>query len=267
MAAALCFMATSCSSSKSQSGSGSGKYVTTQGSALSKVAQFTDWSTLETSGSVTISAGKSFSSSMRLKMERGKSISISLRPLLGIEVARIHIEGEDIVIIDRIHKLYVKEKVSLLTSGVPVDVSTVQDLLLGRAHILGEGTLSMGMEEDVKITEKDGSIELSPVKTYQGINYTYTFDSLNQIASLDVYPENAASIYNVAYSDVTTTIAGKIATTTNVSTTISNRAVALDLELSNLKWNGTIDNTFEIPSSYSQAEAESVLKALGATTK
>lgn len=266
MAVLVGMLATSCGSQKQNAGQTSGGEYVSSKDRLTAIAQYGSWNTLTAGGKVALGAGKSMSSSMQLKMVRGKSISISMRPLLGIEVAKIHIEGDQIVIIDRIHHIYIEEKASLLTSGVPVDVTTMQDLLLGRAHILGKGTLSSKMSGDVTLNEKDGVVTLTPKQTYEGFGYAYTFDADNHLVALDVYPDGEASIYNILYGNTTGTVAGTVATLINASTTIAGKPVTLDLNLKNLQWNGSVDNSLEIPSGYSKTDASAILKSLGATT-
>ena len=142
----------SCSSTRNAANGGNGQTSFTK-TAASEYAQYGDWKSLVTSGKVSIAIGgnKSMSSSMQMKMVKGRSISFSIRPFLGIEVGKMYIVDDEIVIIDRIHKVYVKEKASLLTSGVPVDVLTLQDILLGRPHILGEGTFCASMADKVEL--------------------------------------------------------------------------------------------------------------------
>ena len=269
MTAILAIVSTGCGSQKQnvEPTVSGGTYQGSSQNRLAAMAKYGDWRTLVTSGKVTLNSGKSMSSTMQLKMVRGKSISISMRPLLGIEVAKIHIEGNKIVIIDRLHRVYIEEDASLLTSGVPVDVTTLQDLLLGRAHILGKGTLSAKMGGDVNISENNGVTTLAPKNTYEGFGYVYTFDSNDNLVALDVFPEGRASIYNVVYGNSTGTVAGTVATSISASTTIAKRALTLDLNLKNLQWNSDINNDLEIPSGYSKTNASAILKSLGSTTK
>ena len=107
---------------------------------LNAIAEATaDWSTLSAGGTIGIGGAKNFSSKMQMRMERGKSIYISLRPLLGIEVGRLVVVGDSVIVIDKLHKRYIAANASLLTNGVPVDVTTLQDIFLGRPCVLGQG--------------------------------------------------------------------------------------------------------------------------------
>ena len=97
---------------------------------------------MQTGGNIKLSAGSSFSSAIQVRMVRDQAIYISLRPMLGIEVGRLLITADSLYAVDKVHKRYIAEKVSMLTSGIPVTVSEVQDMFLGRPFIIGKGTLS-----------------------------------------------------------------------------------------------------------------------------
>ena len=88
------------------------------------IATLGNWQTMQTGGNITLNAGSSFSSSVQVRMVRDEAIYISLRPVLGIEVGKLLITGDSLYAVDKVHKRYIAEKVSLLTSGIPVTVAT-----------------------------------------------------------------------------------------------------------------------------------------------
>ena len=132
-------------------------------SHVAKIANsFGAWTTLKAGGSVSIGTSKPLSSSMQIRMERGKSIYISVRPMGIMEVARLVIVGDTLLVIDKLHKRYILESAKLLTSGIPIDVSTLQDIFLGRAFILGNGTLNSGMASLVTLANIAGTYMVRP---------------------------------------------------------------------------------------------------------
>ena len=96
------------------------------------LATLGDWQTMQTSGNITLNASSSFSSAIQMRMVHNQAIYISLRPVLGIEVGKLIITADSLYAVDKVHKRYIAEKVSILTSGIPVTVSEVQDMFLGR---------------------------------------------------------------------------------------------------------------------------------------
>ena len=89
MSVAMAMIGTSCSSSRQAVNNGQ----TPSGidSKIGEYAQYATWKTLVSKGKVTLTAGagKTVSSSMQMKMIAGRSISISVRPLLAIEMHRL----------------------------------------------------------------------------------------------------------------------------------------------------------------------------------
>lgn len=269
VASVMILMGASCSTTRQAGSSSTGNVSSTSIKGVSEYAQYGDWKSLVSSGKVSFAmqGGKSMSSSMQMKMVNGRSISISIRPLLGIEMARVYIADDEIVIIDRIHKVYVKEKASLLTSGVPVDVATLQDIMLGRPHILGQGTFSAAMANEVSLEHDGATTYLLPLKQYAGFSYKYAFDEQKNIVSLDVSPAGGQSVYSVKYADVETSLAGKVSTKTTVDTEINGKSLSLDMNLKSMTWNTDFVDNMEIPSGYSQASGSSIIKALGGTIR
>lgn len=267
MSVAMAMIGTSCSSSRQAVNNGQ----TPSGinGNIGEYAQYATWKTLVSKGKVTLTAGagKTVSSSMQMKMIAGRSISISVRPLLGIEMARLYIANDEIIILDRYHKIYVREKASVLTSGVPVDITTLQDILLGRPHILGKGTFTAALAGDVVLTADNGTVKLTPVEQYEGFNYAYVFNADRNLERLDVSPAGGESIYSANYRNVETTLAGKVATEVDVATKLNGTDISLGLSLKTLTWNNDISDDIEIPADYQEATGSSIIKALGGTVR
>ena len=100
------------------------------------LANYGLWQRLKTPVTLRLYSPKSVSISGNAVMERGKSIMISLR-FLGMEIGSLYVTNDSIQIIDKFNKRYVKEPLAQLLAGFPVNISNVQDLLLGRPFLLG----------------------------------------------------------------------------------------------------------------------------------
>ncbi len=219
------------------------------------IATLGNWQTMQTSGNIKLSAGSSFSSAIQVRMVRDQAIFISLRPMLGIEVGRLLITADSLYAVDKVHKRYIAEKVSLLTSGIPVTVSDVQDMFLGRPFILGKGTLNETLKSQVTVGEASPLV-LTANESYKGYGYVFNFDKTGRIASLNIAPTgNAAAAYQVKYSDVRGTSAGNIAHSIVADATIENKKMALSLTYKNIEWNGNVKIDRSLPNGYSRMSA------------
>ena len=220
------------------------------------IATLGDWQTLQTGGNIKLNAGSSFSSSIQMRMVRDQAIFISLRPILGIEVGRLLITADSLYAVDKVHKRYIAEKVSILTSGIPLTVSDVQDIFLGRPFIIGKGTMNEGVKARITVTREGNMVLLTPSEQYKGYGYTFTFDKNNRITSLDIVPvSSGTAAFQVKYSDVKGTTAGNIAHGINANATVDNKKMALSLTYKDIDWNGNVKIDRSIPGGYSRMSA------------
>ena len=191
-----------------------------------------------------------------MRMVRDQAIYISLRPVLGIEVGRLLITADSLYAVDKVHKRYIAEKVSILTSGIPLTVSDVQDIFLGRPFIIGKGTMNEGVKAGITVTREGNMVLLTPGEQYKGYGYTFTFDKNNRITSLDIVPvSSGTAAFQVKYSDVKGTTAGNIAHGINANATVDNKKMALSLTYKDIDWNGNVKIDRSIPGGYSRMSA------------
>ena len=220
------------------------------------IATLGDWQTLQTGGNIKLSAGSNFSSAIQVRMVRDEAIYISLRPMRGIEVGKLIITADSLYAVDKIHKRYIAEKVSILTSGIPVTVTDVQDIFLGRPFIIGKGTLSEALKSQMTASN-ESPIVLTAKESYKGYGYSFSFDKNNRISSLDIVPTGSSTAaYQVKYSDVRDTKAGNIAHAINVAASIEKKKMAFSLSYKDIDWNGKVKIDKDIPSGYSRMSAK-----------
>ena len=221
------------------------------------IASLGQWHTMQTSGNIKLSAGSSFSSSIQVRMVRDEAIFISLRPMLGIEVGRLLITADSLYAVDKLHKRYIAEKVSILTSGIPVTVSDMQDIFLGRPFVIGKGTLDESLKNLVTAIDSGKDIYVKANEAFKGYGYAFAFNKSRHINLLSISPEGslAAPDYVVNYSDVRSTQAGNIAHGLNAVATIENKKVSLSLTYKNIDWNGNVKIDRSLPNGYSRMSA------------
>jgi len=220
------------------------------------IATLADWQTMQTSGNIRLSAGSTFSSSIQVRMVRDQAIYISLRPVLGIEVGKLIITADSLYAVDKVHKRYIAEKVSLLTGGIPVTVSDVQNIFLGRPFIIGKGTLSEDTKAYMTVSNEGDSFTLVPGESYKGYGYTFSFNKKSEITSLQIMPQGSATAScQVKYSDVKASTAGNIAHSIDANASIEKKNVAFSLTYKGIDWNGKVRIELGIPGNYKRMSA------------
>jgi len=220
------------------------------------IATLGDWQTMQTGGNIKLSAGSSFSSAIQVRMVRDQAIYISLRPMLGIEVGKMLITADSLYAVDKVHKRYIAEKVSVLTAGIPVTVSDVQDIFLGRAFIIGKGTLNQAMKGLVNLVQDHGTTALAPAEHYRGYGYAFTIDKASRVTALNITREGRTTpACKVKYSKVTSTPAGNIAHGIDVDAAIEKRKLSFSMSYKQIDWNGQVKIDRNIPNGYKRMNA------------
>lgn len=111
------------------------------------------WKSAEFDGKVKIDSAP-ISPRVKLYMERGKLIQISVRaPFVG-EVFRADVDKDSVMIVNKLSKTFACEPVQRLLEFYPDFIGDVQSLLLGRIIILGAGELDMQNASMVKFKSK-----------------------------------------------------------------------------------------------------------------
>ena len=227
--------------------------------AQSIAASFANWKTMSCGGTFKLGGKKTFSSGVAVRMERDKFIYISLRPILGIEVGRLVFTGDSVIIVDKIHKQYIAENVSLLTNGLPATVSNLQDIFLGRAFTLDGGTYTTARRADATVTSSNGMHSLKPVKQTKDFSYEFTFNNDNHITALKVVPEGAKSTtYSVNYDNVKTTKAGNVAHSFKIDGTIKGNPLSLGIDYNKISWDENVKADLTIPASYKKVDSSNI---------
>jgi len=228
-------------------------------------ATMSQWHTMQAGGSMSVSSGRDLSSSMQVRMVRDQAIYISLRPVLGIEVARLLITADSVYAIDKYHKRYLAEKVTLLTAGVPITVGTVQDILLGRSFLIGQGTFTGAFKPQFTLSEQEGGYTLTANESYKGYNYAFGYQKANNhISSLDIVPAGSTTpIYQVQYGNVKQTVAGNIAHSLHADATADGQHFSLELNYNDIEWNREVKIDRSIPNGYKRMSASSLASLLG----
>lgn len=109
-----------------------------------------------------------------LRIKRGDVIQLSIVPLLGIEVARVEISPDSVLIVDRMNKQYVS--VSLqelpLLAGAEVDYHTLQSLFLNDYFLPGHQQLEASDLSSFTIKEAADQLAIH-AKKGRKLNYSF----------------------------------------------------------------------------------------------
>lgn len=102
---------------------------------------YTEWETAEITGKLHMK-NLPVSPTIKIFMKKAEEISISVRaPLLG-EVGRIEVEGDTVIAINKMKRVYCAESISGIKYDYPDIIADIQSLLLARVVALKAGELT-----------------------------------------------------------------------------------------------------------------------------
>ena len=146
------------------------------------IEAYGSWETVVANGSVAV---EGLNSSFELRMIRNEAIQLSLRPLLGIEVARLIITQEKLYLYDKMSKRCSTAEIASLQEKLPIPLTlnNIQSILLGKPFILGSEDITADNLSDFDIDIASPQWMMTPKATSDRIAYTFDMENtqLNQI--------------------------------------------------------------------------------------
>lgn len=141
----MCIMA-SCSSSRSLKKSASVDGMSGAEYVEHVIANAGGWEALTAKMSLSIDLEGKGATKVNgtLRIKKGEVIQMSIAPLLGIEVARVEISADGILVVDRMNKRYVRVSFAEVKSlaNADLDFHTLQALFLNELFLPGKGDLT-----------------------------------------------------------------------------------------------------------------------------
>ena len=94
--------------------------------------------------------GKKNDLNANVRMYKDSIIWINVNAMLGIDVMRLMITKDSVFMLDKLNKVYTERSVDYLqeVTALPLDLSTVQDLLLGNALFLDSNIIAYSVKND-----------------------------------------------------------------------------------------------------------------------
>lgn len=140
------------------------------------VSDYYDWHTVSMSGKLSSSL-LPINPSVKIYMEREKLVVISIAaPLIG-EVARIEIDRDEVLAVNKMKDTYSTMSMAAIEPIMPGGLTAIQNLLLGRITILGEGELSSKNAASVNIyeTQDSESLLVLPLQDLENTPFVYLY--------------------------------------------------------------------------------------------
>ncbi len=226
--------------------------------ALKQITEkYSDWSTAEISGKIT-SLQLFIKPSLKIFMKRGEEMLISVRVPFKGEVARMELDRDTVLVVNKLNATFVKEPLEKLTQMADITISDVQDIILGRAFIAGRGTLSAKDKKRVDIYSLLEGFIVMPAPSVIDPLLTYGF-----------YTQSDGHVDRlVVNSQVDNTLAELEYTYNNNSTDLdftiiqNGKSNELTFELDNPRFDVKGFERFDIPTGYQKETPHEFIKRI-----
>ncbi len=225
-------------------------------------------------GSVTLSVrfgDKDITVPGKLSMRRGEVIRIQAQvPLIGSEVGRIELTPDYVLVVDRMHKRYLKEDYNQLDflRDNGLNFYSLEALFWNQLLMPGKNTVT---DDDLRSYKADlGSNDIVPVTLSNGnMNYSWKMNSASgQITETNVRYGSAhgTSTLEWLYEDFAAVGVKQFPQTQQI--TINTHAAGkagdamLRIEMDNISTNSGWQSTSDVSSKYIRVDAKEILKML-----
>ena len=215
---------------------------------------------------MTVSTGKrTLSSKAALSIVRDEAIQLSIQPLFGIEMFRLYVQPDCIIILDRMNKRYVREYFADIEGQIPIgfDFYTLQSLFTNALFISDQAAVSVNDYKKFKYSQSFDNYKLSARDNKSKIDYSFFVNGNDQITLAQLYMSSRNYELDWGYNEFTL-IDERLffPLEMNVKATTQKRKLESSMSLSSINLDDTLTLDSSVPSSYAKVELKEVIKLL-----
>lgn len=195
--------------------------------------------------------GKKYDVNAHLRMYSDSVIWISITAILGIEGLRVLVTRDSVKILDKQNKVYTARSVAYLQelTALPLDLRTLQDLLIGNPVFMEPNILSYARSEEVITLQTAG-------KWFKALlNFSVRDFSIQSSKLDDVDPQRNRTCY-LTYSDYDykkDEAGGRINFSSKRNINVSEKKkLSIKLEYKQAEFNEKLSFPFSIPKNYDE---------------
>ncbi len=223
------------------------------------------YSTFSSKLNMSFSTGrKVLNSRATLRIVRNEAIQLSIQPIFGIEMFRLYIQPDCIIILDRMNKRYVQETYDDLKKEYPIGFNfyTLQSLFTNALFIPEQSNVLIDDYNKFRYLQSSDNYLLSGRDKLSDINYSFCVNGNDQITLTQMYMP--AKKYSLEWSYDEFTLVEKLFFPFKMKVSASSQEVNLNtsISLSSINFDESLTLDSSIPSSYTKVELKEVIKLL-----
>ena len=265
LAALVAFMA-SCSSSRKASKMPMVGNLTGVEYVEKVITAVPDWTSLSGKTSLELNLGGKEKTRVNasLRIRRGEAIQLLVTPVLGIEVARLELTPQGLLLVDRMNKRFVRASFTEVSRilHVELDFHSLQALFLNELFLPGKRGLSLDDVASFVLTMEGSRAKLQPKKNKRVIYQFFTSTQNGSLEKTIVGLKGTPYALDWNYGDFTNLEGRLFPRKTSINVRGTSKGYALNLKMSRLsvdnKWSGLT----KLSSKYKEITLEEILKVL-----
>ena len=236
----------------------------------SMVEAYLPWQRLRVPFTLKLLAPQKVSIGGTATFERSKGIHKSMK-MFGMEVAVLQVDADSLTVVEKMNKQYLTIPVASALGGLDASVDNIQDLLTGRAFILGADSLTTSMARLFTIADPSGATSwlLTPRKQPAEASYSFAISSTGALSALRVDTRSNQQA-NATYTSIPSIPGhGAFASSMLVTTRVKDKDLQLMIEwdFSRARWDDDVEpKSITIGRGYKQLSIDKLLKNLPAPT-
>ena len=222
-----------------------------------------EYSTFSSKLNMTISTGtKTLSSKGTLRIVNNEAIQLSIQPLFGIEMFRLYVEPDHIIILDRMNKRYVKEFFDDIKGKNPIGFNfyTLQSLFTNNLFVTDKSSVSVQDYKKFKFAESEDNYLLTGRDKKSEVDYNFYVNGNDQIILTELNMPTKGYSLQWTYDQFSLMKDLFFPYEMKIAASMQKRKLNTSLSLSSIILNDPLSLETSIPDSYTRVELKEVLK-------
>ncbi len=208
------------------------------------------------------SGNRSYSSKGNIIIIKDNALQVSLQPLFGVEMFRLYVDPDTIVLLDRMNKRYIKEAIATLKVHYPVgfDYYTLQSLFTNRLFVSNKSeVVPIDYRRFSYTRASDRDYYLSSKDPESKIEYSFTINGDDRITFTHLMqPEKKYSL-QWSYNDFVVMNESLFPHRMSASITSDDRRINTEFLFSNIVLNQSLELAVQVPASYTKTSVDEIM--------
>ena len=221
------------------------------------------WSDVSMSVKCSLRSPKNLTISGKATMIRGREIRISFR-MLGFEVGGLYADTDSIYFYEKLNRTIVVESMSRLTTASGLDLSDIQDVLLGRVTYPGARDSAGSLAGKFRVSDDGDKIILTPKASALPWHYTLLCVPETVLSSLSIAMPGKGEA-QCSYAVPLATDAGPVSPSADISARYGKQSLEASFKwsLETASWNNGLSPARNLPKGYRRIPFAQLIKSLG----